>query len=109
MYLLTYAYETYTNGQTSERAQITPAPGAQCPSCAFEAVAGCVPDAAVLQISTRIRGANRTTACCRRSSKYGSTLGTPKSEHQKWGVDDNKKEDTTINYYPLIKKGYRET
>ena len=31
MYLLTYAYEKIANGQTSERAQITPAPGAYIP------------------------------------------------------------------------------
>ena len=51
-HLLTYAYVRYINRQMSERAQIaqiTPAPGAQCPSCGFEAVGGCVPDAAALQ------------------------------------------------------------
>ena len=85
MYLVGNAYVRYTHGRTSQRAQITPAAGDWCASCGFEAVAGCVPDAAVLHISTRIGCANRTTACCRRSSKYGSMLGTPKFEHEKWG------------------------
>ena len=45
----------------SERAQLAPALLAQYPG--FEAVGGCVPEAAVLfPISKRIRGANRSTA-----------------------------------------------